>query len=149
MLGYIHILEIQFIPQMFGTNIRTQLNFVFFTYPRNMFPLPNVQHEYQDRIENVGSLCRSLCWVFVIYTSQIYVPPKIFDTNIRIELKMFGFSPPKCLARISGQKMFGFTDLLEICFHPQNVWHEYQDIIENVGFYTPPRNMFPPPKFWH
>ena len=45
--------------------------------------------------------------------------------------------------------MFGFTDLLEICFHPQNVWHEYQDIIENVGFYTPPRNMFPPPKFWH
>ena len=59
------------------------------------------------------------------------------------------FPPPKCLIRISGYKMFCFTDLLEICFHPQNVWHEYQDIIENVGFYTPPRNMFPPPKFWH
>ena len=43
---------------------------------------------------------------------------------------MFGFPPPKCLIRISGCKMFCFTDLLEIRFHPQNVWHEYH--VHNV-----------------
>ena len=31
----------------------------------------------------------------------------------------------------------------EICFYPKNVWHEFWDRIENVGFYTHPRSMFP------
>ena len=64
------------------------------------------------------------CWV--LYTSYKYVStPQIFGTNIRIELKMLGF-----------------VHILEICFHPTNVWHESWDRIENFGFYTHPINMF-------
>ena len=45
--------------------------------------------------------------------------------------------------------MLGFMHILEICFQPPNVWHKYQDRIENVGFYAHPINMSPPPKVWH
>ena len=38
--------------------------------------------------------------------------------------------------------MLGFVHILEICFHPTNVWHESWDKIENFGFYTHPINMF-------
>ena len=38
--------------------------------------------------------------------------------------------------------MLGFVHILEICFHPTNVWHESWDRIENFGFYTHPINMF-------
>ena len=40
-------------------------------------------------------------------------------------------------------KGLGFIHMPEICFHPPNVWHEFWDRIENVGFYTHPRSMFP------
>ena len=30
----------------------------------------------------------------------------------------------------------------EICFYPQNVWHEFWERIENVEIYTHPRSMF-------
>ena len=90
-LGFIHMPEICYHPQMFSTNIRRGIeNVEFYTHPTNMFP------------------------------------------------------PPKYLAQISGQnlKMLGFVHILEICFHPTNVWHESWDRIENFGFYTHPINMF-------
>merc|ERR1711994_489896 len=84
-----------------------------------MFPPPNVWHKFRERIENFG----------FFYTSWKYVSsPQMFGTNIRTEVKMLGF-----------------IHILEIFFHPPNIWHKYQDRSENVGFCTHPRNMFPPP----
>ena len=84
-----------------------------------MFPPPNVWHKFRERIKNVG-----------------------FCTHPRNM-----FPAPKCLAQISGGNLKKKLHILEICFHPPNIWHKYQDRSENVGFYTHPRNMFPPPKY--
>ena len=69
--------------------------------PEIWFHPPNVWHEYQDRIENVA---------FYAHHRNMFTPPRMFCTNIRIEW-MFGFScvfvsPPhthtQILANISG-----------------------------------------------
>ena len=118
MLGFKIILEICFHPQMFGTNLGKELKILGFLHILEIcFQPPNVWHKYREGIKKKN------------YTSQKYVStPQIFGANIRTEVKMLGF-----------------IHILEICFHPPNIWHKYQDRSENVGFCTHPRNMFPPP----
>ena len=100
-LGFIHIIEICFHPQMFGRNIKIELKMFFSSpIPEISFHPQNVWYKYEDRIESAG---------FYTHHRNMF-PPQMLGTNIRIELKMLSFSP-----------------LPEICFYPQNVWHEYQD----------------------
>ena len=57
-------------------------------------------------------------------------------------VKLDGPSGPMCRVRIENAV---FLYILE----PPNVWHKYQDRIENVGFYAHPRSMFPSPNILH
>ena len=61
-----------------------------------------------------------------------------------IHILQICFHPPNIWHKY--QKMLGFVHILEICFHPTNVWHKSWDRIENFVFFTHPRNMFPAPK---
>ena len=97
-----------------------------------------------------------------MHIPEVCSHPQIFCTNFGIELKMLGFKiileicfHPQMFGTNLGKelKILGFLHILEICFQPPNVWHKYREgikkklhILEN-GFYTHPRNMFPPPKY--
>ena len=114
--------------------------------PEIWFHPSNVWHEYQDRIENVA---------FYAHHRNMFTPPRMFCTNIRIEW-MFGFScvfvsPPTHTHKFwqkyrDKMKNLGLYTFSRNTFPPPNIWHKYQDRIENVGLYTQSRNIFPPPK---
>ena len=115
-----------------------------YTHPRNMFPPPNVWHEFQNEIENAG---------FYTHQRNRFIPPKFFAWIYRIELKVWILYT--CRKFVSTPQMFGTNfgiELKKFYTHPRkmyiplNVLHDYQDIVERVGFYTHTRNMFQPPK---
>ena len=55
MLGFIHILELCFHPQMFGTKIMRELKMLAFIHILEIcFHPTNIWHESWDRIENIG-----------------------------------------------------------------------------------------------
>ena len=102
-MGFIHIAEIYckpLLPQMVCTNIRIEWKTLGCTHfpeicfhlpniwhkyqdkkkiPEIWFHPPNVWHEYQDRIENVA---------FYAHHRNMFTPPRMFCTNIRIELSI-------------------------------------------------------------
>ena len=102
-MGFIHIPEIYcnpLPPQMVCTNIRIEWKTLGCTHfpeicfhlpsiwheyqdkkkiPEIWFHPPNVWHEYQDRIENVA---------FYAHHRNMFTPPRMFCTNIRIELSI-------------------------------------------------------------
>ena len=89
-----------------------------------------------------------------MHIPEVCSHPQIFCTNFGIELKMLGFKiileicfHPQMFGTNIGRELKKKLHILEICFHPPNIWRKYQDRSENVGFYTHPRNMFPPPKY--
>ena len=169
-MGFIHIPEIYcnpLPPQMVCTNIRIEWKTLGCTHfpeicfhlpsiwhkyqdkkkiPEIWFHPPNVWHKYQDRIENVA---------FYAHHRNMFTPPRMFCTNIRIEW-MFGFScvfvsPPTHTHKFwqkyrDKMKNLGLYTFSRNTFPPPNIWHKYQDRIENVGLYTQSRNIFPPPK---
>ena len=67
--------------------------------------------------------------LFFLHILEICFQPHMFCTNFGIDLKMLFF-----------------LHILKICFQPPNVCHKNRERIKNVGFYTHPRNMFPPHK---
>ena len=99
-----------------------------------MFPLPNVWHEFQNEIENAG---------FYTHQRNRFIPPKFFAWIYRMELKVWILYT--CRKFVSTPQMFGTNFGIELkkfythprkMLYPLDVLHDYQDIVERVGFYT-------------
>ena len=102
MLGFMHILEIFFHPQKFGTNFGRELKMLGFMHILEIcFQPPNVWLKYQDISENVG---------FFLHILEIcFQPPNVWHKyRERIQNLVFFthpsnmLPPPKYLAQISG-----------------------------------------------
>ena len=120
-----------FPPQMVCTNIRIEWKTLGCTHfpeicfhlpsiwheyqdkkkiPEIWFHPPNVWHKYQDRIEN---------YAFYAHHRNMFTPPRMFCTNIRIEW-IFGFS---CV----------FVSPPSPTTHTNKFWQKYRDKMKNLG----------------
>ena len=134
-MGFIHIPEIYcnpLPPQMVCTNIRIEWKTLGCTHfpeicfhlpsiwheyqdkkkiPEIWFHPPNVWHKYQDRIENVA---------FYANHRNMLTPPRMFCTNIRIELSI--------------SKMYVQFNILDsILIFVPNIWGSFQVWLLSLG----------------